>query len=185
MAAAVTVMINCLFIPVQEANAQRTMKGQSMITLAALSSMLRPLGMGAELGYGQYLLEGFWNVNAEGVVQKLVTSGESRMKYLDMSVSGGYMHRLIGTRSRNFSIYAGGEAFLGFEIYDPMNELPASIDTGLPSGSFLYGITPQVVAEVFLTGKLALVAGCSVPVNFSSPITKVRPNIFMGLRINI
>jgi hypothetical protein len=161
------------------------MNGQSMITVSAVSSMLRPLDMGTEIGYGQYLLGSFWNVSAEGVIRKVVTSGDTSLKFIDVIFSGGYIYRLVGTRSRNISLYAGGEAFLGFEIYDPMNELPASIDTGLPSGSFLYGITPQFLAEFFLTGKLALVVGCSAPVNFSSPITKVRPNLSLGLRMNI
>ena len=115
----------------------------------------------------------------------MVTSSDIRMRYLEVTFCGGYMHRLVCTRSRNISLYAGGEAFLGFESYDPMSELPSNIDTGLPSGSFLYGIAPQVVAEIFLTGKLALVAGCSSPVNLSSPITMVRPNLMLGLRMNI
>ena len=174
-----------LFISSVGAHAQRTMSRQSMVTLSAVSSMLRPLDMGAELCYGQYLLGGFWSVSAEAAMHKLVTSGDIKMDYLDMTFSGGYMHRLVSTRSRNLCLYAGGEAFLGFETYDPMNALPANINTGLPSGSFLYGITPQVVAELFLTGKLALVAGCSAPVNFSSPITKVRPSLLLGLRLNI
>lgn len=184
-AVVVTVIMVCMHLSMPSAYAQRTMNGQSMITVSAVSSMLRPLDMGTEIGYGQYLLGSFWNVRAEGVIRKVVTSGDTSLKFIDVIFSGGYMYRLVGTRSRNISLYAGGEAFLGFEIYDPMNELPASIDTGLPSGSFLYGITPQFLAEFFLTGKLALVVGCSAPVNFSSPITKVRPNLSLGLRMNI
>ena len=184
-AVVVTVIMVCMHLSVPSAYAQRTMNGQSMITVSAVSSMLRPLDKGTEIGYGQYLLGSFWNVSAEGVIRKVVTSGDTSLKFIDVIFSGGYMYRLVGTRSRNISLYAGGEAFLGFEIYDPMNELPASIDTGLPSGSFLYGITPQFLAEFFLTGKLALVVGCSAPVNFSSPITKVRPNLSLGLRMNI
>ena len=181
----VLVIIACLLACSQSLSAQRTANGQSMVSISAAPSMLRPQEVGVMLSYGQYLLEGYWTAGAQGGMHTLVISSGTRMRYLDMIFGGGYMHRLVGTRSRRISLYAGGEAFLGFETYDPMSELPSNIDTGLPSGSFLYGIAPQVVAEIFLTGKLALVAGCSSPVNFSSPITMVRPNLIVGLRMNI
>lgn len=181
----VMVIVACLMMCSQSLSAQRTANRQSMVSISAVSSLLRPQEVGAEISYGQYLLEGYWTASAKGAMHTLVTSSDIRMRFLDVTFSGGYMHRLVCTRSRSISLYAGGEAFLGFETYDPMNELPSNIDTGLPSGSFLYGIAPQVVAEFFLTGKLALVAGCSSPVNFSSPITMVRPNLILGLRMNI
>ena len=181
----VMLIIACLMMCSQSLLAQRTANRQSMVSVSAVSSLLRPQEVGAEISYGQYLLEGYWTASAKGGMHTLVTSSDIRMRYLEVTFCGGYMHRLVCTRSRNISLYAGGEAFLGFESYDPMSELPSNIDIGLPSGSFLYGIAPQVVAEIFLTGKLALVAGCSSPVNFSSPITMVRPNLMLGLRMNI
>lgn len=181
----VMLIIACLMMCSQSLSAQRTANRQSMVSVSAVSSLLRPQEVGAVVSYGQYLLEGYWTASAKGGMHTLVTSSDIRMRYLEVTFCGGYMHRLVSTRSRNISLYAGGEAFLGFESYDPMSELPSNIDTGLPSGSFLYGIAPQVVAEIFLTGKLALVAGCSSPVNFSSPITMVRPNLMLGLRMNI
>lgn len=181
----VMLIIACLMMCSQSLSAQRTANRQSMVSVSAVSSLLRPQEVGAVVSYGQYLLEGYWTASAKGGMHTLVTSSDIRMRYLEVTFCGGYMHRLVCTRSRNISLYAGGEAFLGFESYDPMSELPSNIDTGLPSGSFLYGIAPQVVAEIFLTGKLALVAGCSSPVNFSSPITMVRPNLMLGLRMNI
>ena len=181
----VMLIIACLMMCSQSLSAQRTANRQSMVSVSAVSSLLLPQEVGAEVSYGQYLLEGYWTASAKGGMHTLVTSSDIRMRYLEVTFCGGYMHRLVCTRSRNISLYAGGETFLGFESYDPMSELPSNIDTGLPSGSFLYGIAPQVVAEIFLTGKLALVAGCSSPVNFSSPITMVRPNLMLGLRMNI
>ena len=181
----VMLIIACLMMCSQSLSAQRTANRQSMVSVSAVSSLLRPQEVGAVVSYGQYLLEGYWTASAKGGMHTLVISSDIRMRYLEVTFCGGYMHRLVSTRSRNISLYAGGEAFLGFESYDPMSELPSNIDTGLPSGSFLYGIAPQVVAEIFLTGKLALVAGCSSPVNFSSPITMVRPNLIVGLRMNI
>ena len=178
-------MIACLPACSQGLSAQRTANGQSMVSAAAVSSMLRPADIGAEICYGQYLLAGYWTAGTEAGIHSLATSSRHHMRLLEVTLCGGYMHRIIGTRSRNMSLYAGGEVFLGFESYDPMNELPAHIVTGLPSGSFLYGIAPQVVAEIFLTGKLAFVAGCSVPVNFSSHVTMVRPDLTLGLRMNI
>lgn len=181
----VMLIIACLMMCSQSLSAQRTANRQSMVSVSASASLLRPQEVGAEISYGQYLLKGYWTAGAKGGLHTLDTSSDIRMSFLEVIFSGGYMHRLVCTRSRNISLYAGGEAFLGFETYDPMNEIPSNIDIGLPSGSFLYGIAPQVVAEIFLTGKLALVAGCSLPANFSSPITMVRPNLKLGLRMNI
>ena len=55
---------------------------------------------------------------------------------------------------------------------------------------YLYEGAPEFTEGVaddysFLTEKLALIAGCAAAINFSSPITKARPRITLGLRANI
>lgn len=184
-AVTLAIMAACLIATSCKANAQRTMNGQSMVCLEAATSLLRLRDAGAEICYGQYLLGGYWYAGGGAMWHRVVTTGRSPMSFIDMCASGGYMHRIFCTRSRNLCLYAGGGAFLGYEIYDPKGDLPTSISTGLPSGTFLYGITPRIEVELFMTGKLALITGCAAAINFSSPITKARPRITLGLRANI
>lgn len=175
----------CLYMSSCKAFAQRTMNGQGLISAGVESSLLRLSNIGGNVRYGQYLLGGYWQVGASVMKSDVQTNTITQMDFIEVNLCGGYMNRLLATRSRSVCLYAGGDAFLGYEIYDPTDDLPSSIDTGLPSGTFIYGVSPQILAEFFLTGKLALTAGCSLPVNFSSPITKVRPNLTLGLRMNI
>ena len=81
--------------------------------------------------------------------------------------------------------YAGGGAFIGYEFYDPRKDLPANIDTKLPTGNFLYGIFPSIEAAFFVTRQLALTVSSVAMINFSSPLVKLRPQIRMGLKIDI
>ena len=184
-AASFALALLCLYSSVCSAHAQRTMKGQGMITTGASSSITRMQDIGAELGYGQYLLRGYWYSAAGVSTHKIRTSGSYLMRFIDFIGGGGYMHRLVSTRSRSISLYAGGGAFLGYEIYDPLKELPSSISTGLAAGSFLYGISARAEVEFFITGRFAIAASLSAPVNFSSPVSLFRPAILMSLRYNI
>lgn len=184
-AVSLAIVFACFLLSSHYAQAQRTMKGQNMLTVSVGTSILRVQDCGAEISFGQYLLGSYWFAEVGAMSHRVATSGHNLMRFMDMLASGGYMHRLVSNRSRSLSLYAGGGAFLGYEIYDPMDELPESISTGLPSGTFLYGISPRILAEVFITGKMALTASCSVPVNFTSPITKARPDLMLGLRLNL
>lgn len=184
-AVSLAIAVTCLIATSCKAHAQRTMNGQSMVCVEAASSLLRLQDAGADICYGRYLLGGYWYAGGGAMWHRVVTTGRNLMGFIDMCASGGYMHRIFCTRSRNLCLYAGGGAFLGYEMYDPKGELPSSISTGLPSGTFLYGITPRIEVEFFFTGKMALIAGCAAPINFSSPITKARPRITLGIRANI
>ncbi len=184
-AASLAMILLCLISSICSAHAQRTMKGQGILTAGATSGITRMLDMGAEVGYGQYLLRGYWYTAASVASHKIRTSGAYLMRYIDLLGGGGYMHRLVSTRSRSISLYAGGGAFLGYEIYDPAGELPSSISTGLAAGSFLYGISARAEVEFFITGRLAVSASVCAPVNFSSPVTLFRPALLMSLRYNI
>ena len=168
-----------------DANAQRTMKGQYAIGIDISGRIPNISDIGLCLHYSQYLLDGYWQVGAYSGNNQIMTSNGLNLKYFDSTISGNYMHRLIATRSRSISLYAGGGAFIGYEFYDPRKELPANIDTKLPTGNFLYGISPSIEAAFFLTRQLALTVCGVAMINFSSPLVKFRPQMRMGLRIDI
>ena len=167
------------------AMAQRTMKGQHAVGAEATGCIPRLGDLGLCLNYSQYLLNAYWQVAAYTGNNHIMTSNGIPMEFIDCTIEGGYMHRLVSTRSRSLSLYAGGGAFIGYEFYDPRKELPATIYTNLPTGNFLYGISPRIEAEFFLTRQMAITLGTSAMVNFSSPLVKLRPQLRIGLRIDI
>ena len=156
-----------------------------MITLYGFTPFTGPSDLGGELCWGRYMLNSCWKVKAD-----LETSSNSlrtghTMSSCDISIGGSYMYRLACTRSRNLSFYAGGGAFIGYEFYDPKKRLPGYIDTGLPVGNFLYGISAVSEVEFFFLRTVALVVYAELPVNFSSPLSKVRYRAGAGIRINL
>lgn len=174
-----------LLATASSAAAQRTMKGQHAVG-AEVSADVPNLGdLGLCLNYSQYLLNSYWQVYASAGDNHIQTDRGPLMEYVDCFIGGDFMYRLIATRSRSVSLYAGGGAFIGYEFYDPRKDLPANINTNLPTGSFLYGISPRIEAEFFFTRRLALILGGCFPVSFSSPLVKLRPNMRMGVRVDI
>ena len=174
-----------LLATASSAAAQRTMKGQHAVG-AEVSADVPNLGdLGLCLNYSQYLLNSYWQVYASAGDNHIQTDRGPLMEYVDCFIGGDFMYRLIATRSRSVSLYAGGGAFIGYEFYDPRKDLPANINTNLPTGSFLYGISPRIEAEFFLTRQMAITLGTSAMVNFSSPLVKLRPQLRVGLRIDI
>lgn len=167
------------------AQAQRTMRNQDMITLFGYTPMTGPKDLGFEICWGRYLLNSFWKVKADASTSHSTLRTGHTMNTCDVTFGGSYQHRLVGTRSRNVSLYAGGGVFIGYEFYDPKKELPQYIDTGLPVGNFLYGITASIEGEFFILRNVALVAYGELPVNFSSPLSKVRYRVGAGIRINL
>lgn len=167
------------------ADAQRTMKDQDLICVKGYSALTGIRDAGGELCWGRYLLSAYWRVTAEGGVFHRDIKTSHRLKTCSVTLDGAYMHRLVSTRSRSVSLYAGGGAFIGYEFYDPTKHLPEFIDTKLPSGTFLYGIFPEVEGEFFFCRKVAFVVYAKIPVNFSSPLGKVRFRAGAGLRINL
>ena len=95
------------------------------------------------------------------------------------------MHRIISNRGRHIGLYAGGGVFLGCERYDPQKRLPGYIVTGLGDYGFLYGINPAVEMELFFSRQACIIIRGSLPINFSSPLRKVRYDIGIGARLNL
>lgn len=169
-----------------EASAQRTMKNQLTIGVDVTTSMTNMRNPGIDLKVGQYLLHAYWFCGCSGSLNSKNILSAHTLRYADITIEGGYMHRLFSTRGRHLCLYCGGGAFIGYEFYDPWKQIPSHIETGLSKdGQFLYGINPAVDLTGYLSRRVAVTAGISVPVNFTSKVQKVRPKLKIGIRIDI
>lgn len=161
------------------ASAQRTMSGQSSLTV---SGVYTGTSAGVEAFYSQYTLRGFWEAGITETDYLAPLSTGHILRYDDVLVQGGYMFRLAGTRNRGLNLYAGVGAFAGVEILDPFRSLPSYIDLGQRHINFQYGLYAHAMAEVFLVRRLALVINGRLPVNFSSAVKKVHWQAGIGLK---
>lgn len=161
------------------ASAQRTMSGQGSLTV---SGAFTGTSVGAGAFYAQYTLGGFWETGLTGCDYVGRVSTGHRLRYDDVAVAGGYLFRLAATRSRSLNVYAGGGAFMGVELVDPMNGLPAYLDLGVKKVGVLYGVYASAQSEIFVGRRLALVVGGRLPVNFSSRIAHFHWQVGLGLR---
>lgn len=162
------------------ASAQRTMSGQSSLCISALYN---GSSVCADVFYEQYTLGGFWQAGLEGKLYHARISTGDTLDYIHTVVSSGYMCRVAGTRNRLLNLYMGGRIFLGVEMTDPWNRLPEYWDTGLADYKFLYGLTPAVAVEIFISNHCAFTLGLALPVNFSSPISNVHYEAGLGLKV--
>lgn len=161
------------------ASAQRTVSGQGMVSLDGAWPH------GASLCYGQYLPSSFWEAGAFAQWRSTAVNDSYTMPYMPVGVFGNWMYRLVGTRSRVFNLYTGAGVFLGWEFYDPGNDLPDFVSEDLTGGTFLYGINAKIQAELFFTRTAAFLFTGTAPINFSSPCTWAQPCAAFGIRIDL
>lgn len=173
-----------LLLP-HRANAQRTMAYQDLLTFSIVTPVDSRPSAGGCAGYGRYTLDGRWECIAGCVTREYPLSSGDVLQIMTMRAEGSYMHRLASTRSRCIGLYAGGGAFLGYELNDPFGRIPPSIDTGLPEGAFVYGFSLGAEAEVFLARKIALVVSAGAPFTFSSAAHWLRVEAGIGVRIDL
>ena len=95
------------------------------------------------------------------------------------------MYRVASTRSRSVNLYIGGGIFLGWEFYDPRKRVPAYINTGLPDGTFIYGVAPAIDSEFFITRTIALTLGARSPISISSKTEILKLHLKAGIKVNI
>lgn len=162
------------------AQAQRTMKGQSVLGAEAA---FNGMSAGVTLDYSQYTLNGFWYVGVCGNDYFGWYAPEKQIRYDHLSAFGGYLLRLAETRSRSVNLYGGGEAFIGAELTDPFGELPDQFRAGIEHYRFLYGVAPKILAEFFVSSGFAFTIFGSVPTNFSSDNSNFNFNVGAGFRI--
>ena len=166
-------------------HAQRTMRDQNLLTASTQTPCTGIKDFGASVSYGRYLLDAYWKTSVSVVPRGLQLSTGDRMDILALRAGADYMYRIASVRSRAFSLYGGGGAFIGYELYDPFSRLPSNIHTGLTDGAFIYGVNANLEAEVFIARKVALIAGCTVPMTFGSVTRWLRINATTGIRFNL
>ena len=165
--------------------AQRTMRDQNLLTVSMQTPCTGIRDFGASVSYGRYLLDAYWKTSVSVVPRGLQLSTGDRMDLMALRVGADYMYRIASVRSRAFSLYGGGGAFIGYELYDPFSRLPSNIHTGLTDGAFIYGVNANLEAEIFIARKIALIAGCTVPMTFGSVTRWLRVNAITGIRFNL
>jgi hypothetical protein len=161
------------------------MKGQLHIGAQASLSADPRVPIGGELSFGSYLLDshisGWINVTPDYI--SLPTGHQ--LGYIPINVGADYMYRVAATRARSVNLYVGGGVFLGWELYDPFKRVPSYIDTGFGKGNFIYGVSPALESEFFITRTVALTLGTRMPVSISSKTEILKLHLKAGLRVNI
>ena len=182
-----SVLICCLvlFSSSQFTSAQRTMKGQYHIAAEGVVGADSGVPLGGELSFGVYLLDSYMKGWIDVTSDSIFLPTSHRLGYIPINVGADYMHRVAATRSRIVNLYIGGGIFLGWEFYDPRKRVPAYINTGLPDGAFIYGVTPAIDSEFFITRTIALTLWSRSPISISSKTEILKLHLKAGIRINI
>ena len=182
-----SVLICCLvlFSSSQLASAQRTMKGQYHIAAEGVVGADSGVPLGRELSFGVYLLDSYMKGWIDVTSDSIFLPTSHRLGYIPINVGADYMYRVASTRSRSVNLYVGGGVFLGWEFYDPRKRIPDYIDTGLPDGTFIYGVAPAIDSEFFITRTIALTLGARSPISISSKTEILKLHLKAGIRINI
>lgn len=178
-----------LALSMQVSSAQRTSVGTPFAGVSAVSSFT---GSGCQVEFGQYKLGGFWKGTLSGVNRGLsLEDGSGRavgtVPYLHVDFDAEYLWRLYGSRARKVNLYGGGGVFLGYESIDPYGRTPKGV--ALPyetRTAFLYGVSATAEVEWFFLSRLvpclAAVGGGRMPVNFSSLVSNLSCEVYLGLR---
>jgi hypothetical protein len=179
----ITAALAILLLVCLDAGAQRTMRGQMFMNLEG------QWPVGASVGVGQYLIPGYWDAGFDlmRMHEPLRLDGAVEDTFLEswqLKAGGGFMFRLLSTRSRSLSVYGGGDAWVGLEEIDPRHLLPTDVVLTIDTGrKFVFGATPRLEAEIYLGRHFALVLGGQVPVAFLSRIRYASPQGTAGIRI--
>jgi len=180
----VTALIMCVASG-KEAHAQRTMRGESLLTAGTHYPFSSPYWLGADLSYGQYLLSSYWKAGISATEYSHHPDSGADIGYLHAAAYGEWMYRIAGTRNRAFNLYGGGGVFLGYEAIDAFSLLPEEMKEDYPKGAFLYGVNASFEMEIFFSKKVALVIGGRLPMNFSSQFGWFHYQVGAGLRFNL
>ncbi len=188
--AAVFVVVACQL----EAGAQRTMRGQwyggAVATCTLSPKAGRHPGFGIEAG--RYTMTARWSASVRGIIP---AGGD----FGSLTASGVWMYRAAATQNRALSFYCGGGAFLGVDFDDVNGAVKEVLSDGGTDSSatwtqgeegtarhsaFTYGLEPTAELEIFLTRKIALVAGASIPVRLLTKQETLSLRASAGIRFN-
>lgn len=178
----ILVALSILLLTGGNVSAQRTMKGQMFLDLAG------HYPLAGSVNVGQYLMPGYWMAGLEELRMReyllMDDTGSLALDIWQTKLQGSFFYRLVSTRSRVLSLYAGAGAWVGLESVDPFKKLPESIVLpSLPDHKFVFGVTPEVNVEVFMGSHFALVVGGRLPLAFLSNIRMVTAQARAGIRI--
>lgn len=175
-----------LFFVSLAAQARRTSPGQFFGDVYGTYTFT---SFGGGLSFGGYTRLGYWYGGASFENNSCVLSNGNEMEFPHVFADGGYMFRIVSTRSHGLNIYGGAGGFLGVELVDPQGKIAPSGKIS-PSGkvygtSFLYGFYPQLTAEVFPFESVAFFVDARMPVNFVSIGGHIFFYLSVGVRINL
>ena len=176
-----------------EAEAQRTSEGSVFIGASQMVSGYAVPSGGLDLHAGGYLRSSLWRAGVRAADWNHRVSADTGTEHGEMfdhvawQFYGGWRYRVIGTYDRAFSLYAGADAFLGFNRHEVFRKLPGELKTGLPGAEFAYGAVPEIELEVFVSKAVALTLGVQCPITLGTTLTSDNWNITgsLGVRINL
>lgn len=182
-------LILCLaLLWTSNAQAQRTARGMYLVSSGAVSDFS---SAGTELSFGRYLLSSYM---AGGVILNhtgFLANGE-RSVFLSTEVFYDWMYRLMSSRNRELNLYVGSDLFGGLEILDPYYRLLPETYKGLENNgfvksSFIYGVSPRIELEWFLSTCVALTFDGRLAVTLGSqrqlPLSCLCPTLSFGARV--
>lgn len=165
-------LIVLLFGYSQNVSAQRTSIGTSAINLQCNYNFNLA---GGDVGYSYYLMGGyvysFFRMNSH----RFLFSSGGKLDNWHYTLNAGYMARLFGTRSRSFSFYLGGDAFLGMETNKDSRVFYGTKTSEYKTPVFIYGASARTEAEVFLNRSVAMVFGLRLEYDFGSVVGNAMP----------
>lgn len=147
----------------------RTMDGDLFVSAAGAVSSTWP-SWGGSLSAGMYFIPGCAALEVNALMRTASLSSGGDMSFLHLTAGPSWMFRLVSSRSRSVSLYAGAFAFVGWERFDPLGSLPQDIlfPEGVSESSLLAGLGPVASLEWFLSGAFALRLSARVPVSIAS-----------------
>lgn len=173
------------------ARAQRTSKGIRSVSASASWTVS---SFGGELDYGTYLHNSylFGGLNIANRAHYNTTISEI-VNHQSLEALMGWEWRLYGTRSRVFNIYLGGDVFIGVEMFDLFkNERETTrkiyYNEGIKDYKFIFGLSPRVEIEYFVSTTVAITASARAPITFLSQYSKfnyLNLDVLLGVKINI
>ena len=106
-----------------------------------------------------------WSHNYTSAAEEYIQPVDIDTRSYDFSLSFGHLWLLHNNRSRSFNLWAGGTVDLGFRRY--VVTKGGSADR-LPSGAFMYGLSPFFGAEFFTGKQFSLTAFFEPVIHFSA-----------------
>lgn len=170
-----------------KAQAQRTAYG----TVEVHGSVLTTLSsFGGEIGAGQYFQRSYVG-GGVSFTNRLIreTTHNEKVNVERITAFADWMYRPYGTRDRKFSLYVGGDIFIGYERMDLFNQatkscLQSLYNIGYSKQKVIYGFSPRVEGELFIAPQWAIIFPIRVPLTFNTQVGIFGFEIGVGARCN-